>query len=250
MGIAVGEAVGIADMTCRYMIHGCLEREWYIEDYLIPSMTAQGIPEDHIVVCIDFDRSGNLEACMQSFRLIRDARYPEDGIWHIQDDVIISSDFARMTEICDNGIVCGYANHDFDKGNLNRTGLVPLQEMWFSFPCIRIPNEYAIGCEEWYRNEVLYNGDHNDLVESGKNDDVMFRNYMMEHHSGVQAYNLKPNLVDHIDYLIGGSVINQARKGIHRAFYWREPELVDRLEEDLEKRGSKNSRKTKKRSYL
>jgi hypothetical protein len=47
-----------------------------------------------------------------------------------------------------------------------------------------------------------------------------------------QAYNMSPNIVEHIDYLLGGSIVNEERSWQSRAFYWVEPERV----EDVKKR--------------
>ena len=55
----------------RYLIHTCLQRHWYVKDYLIPSMIAQGIPDEEIQVWLDSERKGNLASCIESFRLYR-----------------------------------------------------------------------------------------------------------------------------------------------------------------------------------
>ena len=39
-----------------YMIHAVPEREWYVEEYLIPSMISQGISPDEIEVWMDSER--------------------------------------------------------------------------------------------------------------------------------------------------------------------------------------------------
>lgn len=51
------------------------------------------------------------------------------------------------------------------------------------------------------------------------------------------AINIFPCIVDHIDYLMGGTVINKQRKG-KRPAYWRSEDLnkaVAELEEKLAK---------------
>ena len=35
------------------MIHACNERMWYVNEYLVPSMTAQGIGKDNIIVVMN-----------------------------------------------------------------------------------------------------------------------------------------------------------------------------------------------------
>ena len=86
----------------RFMIHTCLQREWYVRDYLIPDMIGQGIPEENIEVWLDSERRGNLTSCLESFEA---AGRRGSGRWHLQDDVLISKDFAEKTAEFDDGIV-------------------------------------------------------------------------------------------------------------------------------------------------
>ena len=45
------------------------------------------------------------------------------------------------------------------------------------------------------------------------------------------------NLIDHIDYLIGGSIVNKERQvTITSAAYFQEPELIEQLKDKLEKK--------------
>jgi len=79
-------------------------------------------------------------------------------------------------------------------------------------------------------------------VSTGKRDDSIFREYIVTHEPQIPALNLYPNIVDHIDYLLGGSVINaqERAENPYRKSYWRSPELdeaVAQLEEQLKKRG-------------
>jgi len=100
-----------------------------------------------------------------------------------------------------------------------------------SFPCIQIPNEIAAEFVEWFHeNEDRYKKD----IENGKNDDGIFRDFMNVRHCGEGVFNVSPNIVDHIDYLIGGTVINgQRKKKQIRSVYWTEENLVDDLSERL-----------------
>ena len=83
----------------KYMIHSYSKRLWYVEKYLIPSMVEQGIDTSDIYVFNDSNNRGNLQAYLDSvdYILNNEKLYKEDGIWHLQDDVIISSDFAKIT---------------------------------------------------------------------------------------------------------------------------------------------------------
>ena len=88
----------------KYMIHACPKRMWYVGDYLIPSMLAQGIDKGNIIVWNDIDGVGNLASCLASF-----ASCQEEGeTWHLQDDVVICHDFAERTASAPKGVVCGF----------------------------------------------------------------------------------------------------------------------------------------------
>ena len=55
----------------------------------------------------------------------------------------------------------------------------------------------------------------------------------------MRVWNLAPNMVNHIDHLIGGSLINQGRNKPNEFLmskYWEEPELLDDIEKRLKER--------------
>lgn len=215
----------------KYMIHACNNREWYVNQYLIPSMLKQGIKREDIILHLDINNKGNLESCMSSFRTIKDFDMQEDGIWHIQDDVIISSEFKKRTEELDSGLVCGFCcDYDFKK---QYTGVVRVVDMWYSFPCIRIPNKLAVECAEWYYNGLTHPTEVKYFTRNNKNDDLLFKAFLERFYMKENVILVTPNLVDHVDWLIGGSIINKQRDKIIRALYWEEPELVTELERQL-----------------
>ena len=53
------------------------------------------------------------------------------------------------------------------------------------------------------------------------------------------AYNIFQNIVDHIDYMIGGTSLDLHRDGIYRKAYWRDKALDDAVAE-LEKKFARN----------
>ena len=55
-------------MSAQYIIHACLDREWYVDEFLIPSMIEQGIPKENIEVWMDRNRDGCLLSCMKCFQ--------------------------------------------------------------------------------------------------------------------------------------------------------------------------------------
>ena len=57
---------------------------------------------------------------------------------------------------------------------------------------------------------------------------------MIVNYPDYKVLNLKPNLVDHIDYLLGGTVINKERKNKNvRAVWFEDLDLVENLEKKL-----------------
>lgn len=211
----------------KYMIHTMPKRLWYVEQYLIPSMIAQGINEDDIKVWNDSKGEGNLKACMNAFlSLPNDA----EGTWHLQDDIIISHNFKATTEAVDFGIVCGFKSK-YDK--TNEYGAVPFICSWFSFLCIRIPNQLARQCAIWVARDMIGNPVYKEYWEKSVNDDWMFRQFINTCHKDMLAINLRPNIVDHIDYLIGGTVTSNAGITKIRSEYWEDEYLVKELEKRL-----------------
>lgn len=213
----------------RYLIHAVPKRMWYVETYLIPSMLEQGIQKEQIRVYNDEKAEGNLRACMNAF-----ASCTEDGgTWHLQDDVCICKDFKERTEWYDQGLVCGFSSELYDGDSPDKRGAVKRMNMWFSFPCIRIPNEWARDCSKWVLNYIIGNPVYEKYWKNGVNDDWAFRTYLKEFHHDCVALNIMPNLVDHIDYLIGGGTGKKPRQKPCRAQYWADEDVVKRLEESI-----------------
>lgn len=216
----------------KYLIHAYPKRMWYVNEFLIPSMLQQGIAIEDIKVYNDVEGYGNLKACMKAFATCDE----EGGTWHLQDDVLISKDFKQRTEWYDNGLVCGFSSLKFDGDILSMHGAVPRNKMWFSFPCIRIPNEYAKECARYAYRNIIGNPTYQVYWENGVNDDWVFRKYLEDCHPNCIALNLMPCLVNHIDYLIGGGSGRQQRQHPITAQYWADDDLVKDLERQLHER--------------
>lgn len=213
----------------KYMIHTCEKREWYVNNYLLPSMLEQGIDRDDIIIWLD-KGWGNLISCMKSFKSL-----PEnDYTWHLQDDIIISSEFKKTTEKYNDfdGLVCGICTeYDLDVRGHNNLEIPTFDELWWSFLCMKIPNKIAHECVEYFESGQDLSCE--EWKKKNKGDDSVFRRYIQVYYPTMKHINLEPNIVDHIDYLLGGSLINGARlKGI-RAKYFREQNLVTELERKL-----------------
>lgn len=229
----------------KYMIHACPQRMWYVREYLIPSMMEQGIKSDQIIPWVDDLHQGNLESFMQSLKWIGENECYLDGTWHLQDDIVISKHFHEITEKETKGIVCGFCNEVHDGGNVNLIGIVPSYFIWLSMPCIRIPNLYAKQCADWFYGDVLPNGKYSEFVSEGKHDDVLWRKFLEEKYPNEFVYNYIPNLVDHVDYLIGGSTVNKQRDDFRKAYRWEEPEIVEALKEKLKNDHCRTKRKSR-----
>ena len=214
----------------RYLIHTCPKRKWYVDEFLVPSMIMQGIPQDRIQVWNDDKGIGNLRATMKSFSEI-----PMDGqgTWHLQDDVVISKDFKALTEQYNEGLVCGFCSRYSEERPVGQT---TLRNMWYSFPCIRIPNNIARECAKWFYHGAINDSKYKMWVESRKHDDEAFKEFLKLKHPEMRVYNLAPNPVNHVDYLLGGSLVNNQREKIAVSLFWEEPEIITALEQKLKER--------------
>ena len=212
----------------KYMIHACPQRMWYVNDYLLPSMRAQGIKD--IEIWNDTEGKGNLLACMEAFRACGERG---GGTWHLQDDVLISRDFAERTRAPVDGVVCGFGCQNSGP-SMQERGKVPMAFMWYSFPCIHIPNNLAGECAAWFFEDAIRRTQYAAQVSDRKHDDWFWREFLLERHKGLWVTNLVPNLVEHVDYLIGGTMINQQRRiQINRSAFFKDLDLVEELKSKI-----------------
>ncbi len=215
----------------RIMIHACPQREWYVREYLVPSLLDQGITEDKIIVWVDRNQIGNLAACLASFASVAD----EPGeTWHLQDDVIVCRDFAIRAREAPEGVVCGFCVKRFEDAVV--FGPTSVRFHWQStFPCQKIPNEIAGEFVKWIHSE-MYRPGVAQYVQTGKKDDTLFHAFLQEMHPRMVVYNMDPHLVDHVDWLIGGSIINQGRGFVARSCRWPDEDIVQELQAEMTRR--------------
>lgn len=210
----------------KYIIHACEKRMWYVDGFLIPSLREQGIEP---MVCLDMGK-GNLETTMDCFKTCGDA-------WHLQDDVVICKDFAERTRAKPDVITCGFVYEGYNEDDVGMIGRVKIREAWYSFPCVYIPGRYAAGCAQWYETVAKRHPRWEGFARLRINDDGIFRDYMLENHPDAEAENLSPCLVDHIDYLIGGSLVGFKENAYKRpATYWFDDTPNQKLIEWLHQR--------------
>lgn len=216
----------------KIMIHACPKRMWYVNEFLVPMLRDQGA--DEIEIWNDTDRLGNLEACMKSFA----TRQGDGGTWHIQDDVLPCRDFVQRCLDLDQGVVYGFTCGRFGD-DVDQTGRVYAPDVWHSFQCVRIPDSYARECAEWF-----YFGGWREsampgipiLINAKKGDDTFFREFLQIRHGRETFYNAKPNLVEHVDWIIGGSILSPYREFYATSCYWEDDDLVEKLKKDVEGR--------------
>ena len=209
----------------KILIHACPKRMWYVSGFLVPQLEDQGAEE--IEIWNDTDKLGNLEACMKSFS----ERKGNGGTWHIQDDILACRDFVKRCRDLDDGVVYGFTCGQFGD-DVEQTGLVYAPDVWHSFQCVRIPDDYARECAEWFYSGRWHESPMPELQilkETGKGDDTFFREFLQICHGTEQFVNAKPNLVEHVDWIIGGSILSPYREFYARAFYWDDEDLVEEL---------------------
>ena len=206
----------------RVLIHACPKRMWYVEGFLVPELERQGA--DSVEIWNDKDGKGNLKACLESFA----SRAGEGGTWHIQDDIILCRDFVERCREHDEGVVYGFCCEQFTDDPL-QTGRVSVEDAWHSFQCVRIPDAYARECVEWFNGIGQTSGMYPLWISSGKMDDDVFRTFLIDRHGTEMVENLKPCLVDHVDWIVGGSILHPWRGYIARANYWDDEDLVEEL---------------------
>ena len=128
------------------------------------------------------------------------------------------------------------SEYDVDNEYCHNVPNTDLLNLGWSFPCIKIPNKVARLCAEMYN---IVNNDRTIEMwkEQHKGDDAIFRLYLERYNPKIPHINLVPNIVDHIDYLLGGSMVNKQRqKPVVRALYFDDLDLVDELERELDGR--------------
>lgn len=216
------------------IIHACLKRHWYVKDYLIPSLVEQGIKRDNITVWLDKKEHGNLASWVACCKAYGDK---PGGMWHLQDDVLIARDFATKVNEYDDGVVCGFCHEPYETEGIHHIGYVRSFLMWqSSFLCIRIPNEVLGHFYRWYHEIAVHDENMQKYIKTGKCDDTIFRIFMCTQRSTDTVLNLAPHLVEHVDFAVGGSVVNKWRGYTSNGAYFYDDDLVDDLVQKIAKR--------------
>lgn len=214
----------------KILIHACPKRMSYVEGYLAPMLRRRGA--EIVEIWNDENGHGNLRSCMESFA----ARRGHGGTWHIQDDVLPCRDFVeRCREYESDGVVYGFTCGAFGD-DIGQTGRVYAPDVWHSFQCVRIPDAYARECAEWYfSGEWAQAGEPElwALQEMGQGDDTFFRTFLQVRHGRERFTNAAPNLVEHVDWLIGGSILSPWRGFVARSALWDDRGELEDLKREI-----------------
>lgn len=223
----------------KYMIHSCNKRLWYVKKYLIPSMIKEGIPEEDIILWNDDNGIGNLKSWVKSCEYIRDNLPMYDITWHMQDDVIICKNFKERTQNPPpNDLTCGFRCKNFNSVSYNKLGKRPLKNFLWGLQCVSIPNYLINHFVLWFYTYVVRDGHNAKRYSQNKFDDYFFLRFLQLNYPFTQCYNLEWSLVDHIDYLLGGTAIENQfhNSNINRAVKFDNNEAVEKLQKELEKK--------------
>lgn len=230
------------------ILRTCLNRKDYVIKYLIPSILQQGLPQDHLLIWEDTYEDGNLTCFLRMMDWI-DKNVQKDGyIWLIQDDIIVSSTFVERLRKFDRefkGIVCGYCCDSWNEEFLQKTGKQLNKNKWYSFPCERIPVNYTRDFLNWFDESVLKQGEQGDKyrlwVRLNKLDDSFWMSYIQQRHPDEQCWNVgeiidgvpQGGLVEHVDYLLGGSRINIRHGDTRRLnYFWNQDQRTQAIEKE------------------
>lgn len=216
-------------MGAQYLIHAVPRRKWYVDEYLIPSMLKQGIKRYNIIVYVDIKNLGNRKAFIDSLRCI-DKLSDKWGTWHLQDDIIIAPDFKEKTERYNTGIVNAFCSNLYDDKDF--VGYVDKIRLWKGFQCVRLPNKLISDSMKWGEKYIVGNPVYRAYWENGANDDWIFRQYLKSSDMKESVLNLAPNLVQHIDYLLGGSMVCNRANRLYSQ-YWEYDDLTKEIEKNL-----------------
>lgn len=200
------------------MIHSCNSRLWYVKQFLIPQFEAKGT---EIILWNDDNGNGCLRQFVASARYIKEHFGSSGGMWHAQDDILLSERFPDYEFGSDN-IVNAFVSKFCNTVNYKRFGAQPVKNYWMSFPLMYIPNLYMSEFFDWFVDKCIIEKKHQSKVAENKFDDFLFWQFMKDKHNGDTIINNVPNLAQHIDYAIGGTTINQNHPAKVRAYYWKE----------------------------
>lgn len=209
------------------MIHACIDRMHYVEGFLVPTLLKDGWEEEEVEVYEDTKEEGCLKAYLHSFKSL-----PGEGdTWHLQDDVLPDRRFKWFAEKWADydGIINAFGNVRFYKPA--DFGPVPdAGKMFYSFPCLRIPNALAHEFVAWV-NANMNKPQYIQYTSAGKYVDWLFKQFIGRNERGIGILNMRPCLVEHVDEYCGGSQVNKQRQNPAKALQFEDSQQLERLKE-------------------
>ena len=209
----------------KIMIHASNKRMHYVGGFLVPWLIRNGAQRENILVWTDRKGEGCLKAYLASYRSMDE----EGDTWHLEDDVLPGQAFIRTAEDLEGiqGIMCGFGSEAYCR-DMKPGRAHSATEMYYSFPCIRIPNRLIRMFLAWYEvaaKKQKYAG----FIEQNKHTDLLFRCFIDEVVPDPVIYNLYPCLVEHVDDMLGGSLVNPDRDEQAKALTFDDVEALEEL---------------------
>ena len=210
------------------MIHSCKDRTKYVKEFLVPLLSESGVKIGNIEVYTDHG-----DGCLTSYiKAFKNLKGLGGYTWHLQDDVLPTLRFCDMADgllkiYWQDAIICGFANKEFYKENhvfYAKNG----EEMFYSFPCIGIPNYIAVHFTEWLEKNKD-NPEYAKYIKENKFVDYLFKLYIGDNKQKLKIVNFRPCLVEHVDEYVGGSTINNKRPKPAKALDFHDDEAMNRL---------------------
>lgn len=229
----------------KVLIHAYPKRMWYVNEYIVPSLVSAGVSPADIFVYNDEKLEGNLVSCMRSLLYYSDVFEGDNDIWSLQDDVIICKGFKERCEsLSDHDIVMGYSG-ECEPEKHDKVRPLCKAHLWWSAPCMKMTPEIMRDISDFFWSRLAASHKYLLYHNLGKCDDVVINDYIADRlekkKDGLDILQVSPSLVDHVDYLIGGSAINSQRTAIAKSKDFVDKDLVEELKESIERRKAKSN---------
>lgn len=229
----------------KFLIHTCPKRKWYVDEFLVPSMIAQGIDENDIFIFNDDVGYGNLMAMIKSLTYYGQFFDDDEEVWHLQDDVLLSSFFyEKCKKYSGDEVIFGYCgNCEPEKAKYKRPKCK--DQMWWSQPCMKLYAWMMSAISDYFYFELPKSRKYLLYHHLRKCDDVIVQDWLDLNmkKKGFDILQVSPSMVEHVDYLIGGSIVNTSRINKAISMDFDEPHLVKDLEDAIKKRNERKESK-------
>lgn len=218
-------------MANLYVIHTSPKRIKFVNEYMVPCFKRYGIQD--IIVWNDEQMIGQLNAWTDCARWIVSEKNEYRGTWHLEDDVVPCKNFKTLSEQLSGKsiVVQGFITDNKFFGFKGETGILPFQYLPYGMQCIYIPNLYLKGFIDFVDTFVKTGMYRKKQYECGTlYSDAVFRTFMKRYYKDTLINNLDDCMVEHVDYLIGGSSVRKQKDTKAKARKFDNYEEVERLE--------------------